>query len=203
MSDVLRTGDAVFIQCRGSSAPGKIMLASSNGKSLMLAFDAMLDGHLGMMPVLMNEQGEYRALVTDALVTVTKQGSEAMSEEKTHDDVQDAVLNGVRHVKLVNPTRCMITTSGELARFTAPITMDHAHELLHADALDTVILEDRKHVMLVDDHGVAKGLPVNVLATRHYHAKCGAVVPWQILGPVLIVPDADYIKDEALRGMYE
>lgn len=72
MNDVLRTGDAVFIQCAGAHVPGTVLLASSNGKSLMLAFDGLLDGHLGMMPVLMNEHGEYHALATDAVVKVTR-----------------------------------------------------------------------------------------------------------------------------------
>ena len=121
-----------------------------------------------------------------------------MSEANSVD-----VLNGVLHLNLIYPTRCMITVDGSIRVFDEPVSIEQGHELLRAGSLDTVILEDRKHVMLVDDLGSDKHLPVNALATRHYHAKCGAVVPWSIRGPVLIVPDADYIKDEALRGMYD
>lgn len=119
-----------------------------------------------------------------------------------NDADSQAVLDGVKAVRLIYPTRCLIMEDGTLARFTDPVSMNHAHSLLHAGALDTVILKDRKHVMLVDDASQAKRLPVNALACAHYYDKCGAKVPFEIRGPVLIVPDADYVQDEALRGMY-
>lgn len=49
---IYKTGDKVTIECDGRTLPGTVMLASSNGISLMLSFDALLDGHAGMMPVV-------------------------------------------------------------------------------------------------------------------------------------------------------
>lgn len=56
------------------------MLASSNGKSLMLEFMTVLDGHVGMMPVLMGNDGRYYSIVTgiEARITLSKpRGSDA------------------------------------------------------------------------------------------------------------------------------
>lgn len=41
-----------------------------NGRSLMLTFDGILDGHLGAMPVLQNEEGVYRSVMTGVVVTI-------------------------------------------------------------------------------------------------------------------------------------
>ena len=42
-----------------------VVLASENGKALMLEFEAILDGHAGMMPVLRDEDGgRYLSIVT-------------------------------------------------------------------------------------------------------------------------------------------
>jgi hypothetical protein len=47
--------DAVEITCDGRTVEGKVIFASSNGLSLMLGFDALLNGHAGMMPVTMRD----------------------------------------------------------------------------------------------------------------------------------------------------
>jgi hypothetical protein len=49
----LKTGDKVWIRFEDRSVPGEIILASDNGRSLMLGFEAIIDGHVGRMPVLM------------------------------------------------------------------------------------------------------------------------------------------------------
>lgn len=49
---VWKTGDAVVIRYRKRALPGRVVLASSNGASLMLGFEGLLGGFLGMMPVL-------------------------------------------------------------------------------------------------------------------------------------------------------
>lgn len=67
---LFRTGDAVWIECAGVRAAGTVELASTNGKSLMLAFDALIDGHLGMMPVLQDDDGVFRSLVTDSEISI-------------------------------------------------------------------------------------------------------------------------------------
>ena len=58
-----RTGDAVAIGYEGRTVRGVVKLASPNGRSLMLEFDAMLGGFVGMMPVLLDDAGVYRDLV--------------------------------------------------------------------------------------------------------------------------------------------
>jgi hypothetical protein len=72
MTTPLRTGESVLIEYEGRTLPGSVMLASGNGRSLMLAFDGLLGGHAGMMPVLQDEHGAYSALMTGAEVKVTR-----------------------------------------------------------------------------------------------------------------------------------
>ncbi len=55
MNRVWKTGDAVKIKCDGREVPATVRLASSNGWSLMLEFEAILDGHVAMMPVLWDD----------------------------------------------------------------------------------------------------------------------------------------------------
>jgi hypothetical protein len=66
----MRTGDAVTIECDGRTIPGTVILASPNGVSLMLGFEAVLDGHLGMMPVLRDDDGSYASIMTGIKVTL-------------------------------------------------------------------------------------------------------------------------------------
>ena len=61
---VFRTGDEVSIVCEGRTVPGEVLLASSNGVSIMLGFEAMIDGHVGMMPVIRGTDGGYYSIVT-------------------------------------------------------------------------------------------------------------------------------------------
>jgi hypothetical protein len=70
MSENFTTGQKVQIECDGRTLPGSVVFASSNGKSLMLGFDAMLAGHLGMMPVLRDDDGIYHSIMTDVSVTL-------------------------------------------------------------------------------------------------------------------------------------
>lgn len=69
----MKTGDAVQIKCAGAMFPvdGTVILASENGASLMLGFEAILDGHVGMMPVLRGDDGVYRSIVTGVEVVIT------------------------------------------------------------------------------------------------------------------------------------
>ena len=49
---IFKTHDVVILECQGRTLPGHVVFASGNGVSLMLGFEALLDGHAGMMPVL-------------------------------------------------------------------------------------------------------------------------------------------------------
>jgi hypothetical protein len=60
----MRKGELVCLTCEGRSVPAEIVLISPNGKSLILVFDAMLDGHVGTMPIFLDDDGTYRALMT-------------------------------------------------------------------------------------------------------------------------------------------
>ncbi len=64
-------GDFVTIRCAGCTVPGMVTLASSNGRSLVVMFEAILDGHVGSMPILQNEAGEYRSLMTGTAVELS------------------------------------------------------------------------------------------------------------------------------------
>lgn len=54
---IFRTGDAVRIRFDGREVDGRVRLASSNGRSLALEFEAILGGWVGMMPVAWHDGG--------------------------------------------------------------------------------------------------------------------------------------------------
>jgi hypothetical protein len=64
-----RHGERVAIGRDGRAVDGTIELASKNGASLMLRFDGLLGGYLGLMPVVWSGSC-YRDLVTGADVVV-------------------------------------------------------------------------------------------------------------------------------------
>jgi hypothetical protein len=69
---IFRTGDLVWTTHCGMTLPAKVVLASKNGKSLMLSFEAIIGGYVGAMPVSWNEtRGEYEDLIEQACVVVT------------------------------------------------------------------------------------------------------------------------------------
>jgi hypothetical protein len=70
----MKTGAPIWIGFDGRTVEGTVMMASDNGRSLFLAFEAMLGGHVGMMPVLL-EDGVYRSIITGEAVTITERGS--------------------------------------------------------------------------------------------------------------------------------
>lgn len=89
-----------------------------------------------------------------------------------------------------NSRRVLRTTAVE-EFLDGPVSIDEAQRLINADILDSVSLRNGM-VMLVDDLGHAKDLPVNYAATFLYHGVCRTGVEWQIRGDVVIVPDADF-----------
>lgn len=68
MGTIFHTGDPVTIGCQGRTVQGVVELASPNGKSLMLSFEAMLAGHVGMMPVLLEDDGVFRSIISGIAV---------------------------------------------------------------------------------------------------------------------------------------
>lgn len=63
----MKTGDKVRIVYGDQRVDGVAMMVSANGNSLMLRFEAIIDGHVGMMPVL-RQDGVYRSVVTGSVV---------------------------------------------------------------------------------------------------------------------------------------
>lgn len=91
--------------------------------------------------------------------------------------------------------RALIKADGTRRELTAPVSIRSILELIGADTLDTVNLRhlgQPTHVMLLDDAGHAKGLPVNVEATTLYHANCRPGTTHEIRGDVVVVPDMDF-----------
>jgi len=68
--------------------------------------------------------------------------------------------------------------------------MDTIHKFLNCDCVDTVNLRDGR-VMIVDDDGLGKGLPVNAKATALYKM---VTIPNdnKIVGDVAIAVDEDF-----------
>lgn len=93
----------------------------------------------------------------------------------------------------MKPTRKLIRADGAETELHGPHALQDVRQMIGADTLDTVSLADRVHVMLVDDEGVLKSLPVNPAATRLYQEARG--IPYQIRGDVVIVPDSDYARE--------
>lgn len=89
-------------------------------------------------------------------------------------------------------TRKIICADGTEIALAERITTAKAAELIGAECLDFVTLADRVHMMLVDDLGHQRGLPVNAKATALYLQRCRPGTDHQIVGNVVIVPDSDF-----------
>ena len=91
--------------------------------------------------------------------------------------------------------RQVIRANGEHQAIVGSRSVSELATLIGANTLDTVNLRHLGaplHVMLVDDQGVEKNLPVNAAATRLYHANCVPGTTHDIRGDVVVVPDDDY-----------
>jgi L-rhamnose isomerase len=60
----IHTGDTVTILAEGRTLEAAVVIASPNSVSLLLSFEAILHGHVGMMPVLWDND-EYVTLDGD------------------------------------------------------------------------------------------------------------------------------------------
>lgn len=88
-------------------------------------------------------------------------------------------------------TRCLIKTSGEVIPLEKTSSIRILCNLIDADFIDTVQLPSG-WVMLVDDDGIDKDLPVNDAATVIYHSVCRPGTTAQIHGDVVITVDEDF-----------
>lgn len=57
-----KKGDLIWVTCEGRKLEGHVVLASSNHRSLMVAFPGILAGFVGMAPLLWTDGVGYEAL---------------------------------------------------------------------------------------------------------------------------------------------
>lgn len=74
IGEPLKRGMFVRATCGDRTVTAMVTLASPNGRSIVLAFEAILDGHAGFMPLDQLDDGSYRALVTGSPVTIVRIG---------------------------------------------------------------------------------------------------------------------------------
>lgn len=112
------------------------------------------------------------------------------------------------------PIRRLIRTDGTHVDFDHPIPVRDFERLLRCSMTDHITLRhlDELHVMFVDDAGyetvpvehpwgvelrcTKARKPINVEATKHYHANCVPGTVHQIVGDALIVPERDYASHD-------
>jgi hypothetical protein len=70
--DILKRGDFVTATYEGRTVDAMVLIASTNGQSLFISFEAILGGHVGNMPVLRKDDGKYYSLIEDKLLLLTK-----------------------------------------------------------------------------------------------------------------------------------
>lgn len=90
--------------------------------------------------------------------------------------------------------------TGEVEVIDKKPTISDIERILQADCLDTVTLAREGWqpliVMLVDDTGAIRGLPVNFKATELYHAICCPGTTATIHGTVVIANDSDFAQEQ-------
>jgi hypothetical protein len=90
-------------------------------------------------------------------------------------------------------SRKVIRVDGSEELLASPQTIQQIEKLISADYLDTVNMGDaNRHVMLLDDLGYDKQLPVNQKASDLYWSVCKPGTTHTIRGDVVIVPDDDF-----------
>ncbi len=87
--------------------------------------------------------------------------------------------------------RRLLKHDGNVEVLGDPMSMAQIRTLLGANSLDVVVLQNGM-VMIVDDDGIERNLPVNPMATEMYLRRCVPGATVKIYGDVVIVPDADF-----------
>jgi hypothetical protein len=71
---ILKKHDRVEITYEGHTTDGVVLMASSNGVSLVLTFHGIIHGHVGMMPVVM--EGAVGESIIDGTEVIVKKKDE-------------------------------------------------------------------------------------------------------------------------------
>lgn len=70
---LFRTGDRVVLTLGQRTVDATVLLASENGRSLMLGFEAIVEGCVGMMPVFDDGSGTFHNIMTGTPVQLAAQ----------------------------------------------------------------------------------------------------------------------------------
>lgn len=68
-------GDPIDVDYDGRTVEAIVVMASPNGQSLMIRFEAMLGGHVGMMPVTMIDDFNGYSIMDGTHVTIRKKAT--------------------------------------------------------------------------------------------------------------------------------
>lgn len=68
------SGDEILIAFEGKTIPGTVVMISTNQVSAMIKFDAVINDHVGLMPVQRHDlaKGIYRSIINGTEVTFQK-----------------------------------------------------------------------------------------------------------------------------------
>ncbi len=67
----IKKGDSVNLVCEGRRVAAQVVMASPNQKSLAVTFEAILAGHVGMMPLSREgDSGPYHSFINGVEVIV-------------------------------------------------------------------------------------------------------------------------------------
>ena len=69
MLDNVRKGERLVLN---EQYLATVSMASPNGKALVIEFSAMVDGHIGTMPVNTDDGGNYSSLITGKPITLRR-----------------------------------------------------------------------------------------------------------------------------------
>ena len=90
--------------------------------------------------------------------------------------------------------REILKADGTTAPLPTPTTIADINKALEEAIPFTLCLPDGL-VMMGDDNGIAKGLPVNEAATKLYHSVCRPGTTNKVYSDVVVVFDADFGDD--------
>jgi len=91
--------------------------------------------------------------------------------------------------------RAILKVDGSVIPFEKSMSIFAVYRTLGAKSVDSISLHHMGyplHVMMIDDQGHLKGLPVNAQATALYHLNCKPDTTHEIRGDAIIVPDSDF-----------
>jgi hypothetical protein len=73
----MKDGDDILIVCEGRTLPAKVVMISTNQVAALIAFEGILGGHVGSMPVQRwnKDLGLYRSIINGTEVKLREGGA--------------------------------------------------------------------------------------------------------------------------------